>query len=354
MAAQRFRNGSQGGILSSIGGAFIGLLLIGIGGPVAAWFAESQHRADDFQSALVVERNERVDGYVVVKGMANNETPLQCPQFVADGESQDCIYVQEHIEEYQFTIEEVCGDLEDNQIMVRRTVEECDADGSNCEQCYEVEEYDWQTLSTSEEYAELMVGKYQVKPGSQNNFIGETTYEESRPAADEEAITVNGYAVGDQRATYSYMESNQPIVVAGTSENGIISGTYDDEPYVVSSLGYEATAAALESQDSSARLGWRVASFVMMVIGAVMVAGPLTLFTNVFRVIPILGKRVDNGIDSVITFVAALLGALLWVVVFAAVLILKNIWLLLGVFAIGAIVVLIIIRRGQRAAEVAD
>ena len=82
--------------------------------------------------------------------------------------------------------------------------------------------------------------------------------------------------------------------------------------------------------------------------GMMLLVGPLTYFTNVFRFIPFLGKHVDQGLDAVIIFVAGLIGVMLWLVVWGIVLVLKNIWFIIGALVLVSIVVFVIIQLGRQ------
>ncbi|MDP3970886.1 MAG: TMEM43 family protein [bacterium] len=371
-----YRVRKEGGIFSSIIGMMIGLLFVVVASPLTAWYAESQHRAADFTAATVVEADSSEEGYVVVEATATNKQPLVCPvpfnEIDAEMEEENCVYVEEQVERYGVQEKEHCGSLSSNQTVVRQLQDECDADGTNCESCYLVEEYDWETESTDSQYASFLLGKYEITPSDGANFIGTKEFTEYDLLADYEAgLTEDGlyddvyyddevdttrentgaYEVGDLRYTYTYLNADQTLLVAGDADNNQIKGAYDKKPYVVSSLNYQGTMEDLEAQDSASKWGLRIASLVLMVLGVVMIFGPLTIFTNVFRFIPWLGKRLDKGLDSMIQFIAALIGFVMWIILYAMVLVLKNIWLIIIVLAVLGVGVFMLVKMGKKKSD---
>lgn len=375
------RTRKEGGIMSSIGGFFIGLLMVVIASPIALWYSESQHRAADFSTAQVVTVDSAVTGYVVVEGEPAQTQPLNCPQktlsdapavtadatdVTADAttdtkadtkadkkqaEPQSCVYVQTALDEYNFEVKEQCGSLSSNQVQLRYLGDECDEDGTNCEPCYEVEDYDWQNQSTEEEFAGFTLGNYAITPSEGSNFIGTqelVEYDLIDPDLVVDTNTPGDYNVGDMRYSYEYLPTGDRLLVAGDAEAGAITTAYEKRPYVVSSLTYQGTLEDLQSQDDASKWFLRIVSLALMVFGMVLMVGPLTLFTNIFRVIPFLGKRVDKGIDAVISFVAALIGFVLWLLVWGIVLVVKNIWIILIILVVIGVGVLMLVKRGKK------
>lgn len=364
---QPYRVRKEGGIFSSIIGAFIGILFVVIGSPLAAWYAESQNRADDFSTAQVVAADSATDGYVVVENTAKSTEDLACPNIGIESIGK-CIYVGKNTEKYSVERKEQCGSLSDSQVQIEYKGQECDSDGKNCESCYMVDEYSWNQISTDSNYAKFAVGSYSVKASDQTNFIGsqEYTQYESTPTdttnvnnnananlnTNAGLTTPDGHAVGDIRHNYSYFPIDDVALVAGDAKTQAISGATDGKPFIVSNTGYAGTVAALESQDRTMAWGLRILSLALMVIGVVMIFGPLTAFTNIFRFIPILGKRLDKGFDAVITFVAALIGFVLWLGLFAIVMVLKNIWIIIIVLGVIGAGVLFLVKRGKKKSTV--
>ncbi len=385
---RNFRTRKEGGFFSSLFGALIGIAFVVIASPLTAWYAESQHKGEDFATATVVEADSSVEGYLVVEGEAKNNDSLLCPQRYEDIENdedvKDCVYTEEVTEEYTVQERESCGKLSSDQVKIEYLGDECDSDGTNCEPCYLVEEYDWEEIDSETQYAEFAVGNYTVQLSDTVNKIGtrefteylaDYSYDEYNDEYDsyyedeydefyedgyeyesdrDERGSRTQYEIGDIRYNYEYLPTDDVQLVAGDAVGDRISGAADKKPFVVSNLGYTGTLEDLESQDKTTSWLLRIVSLVLMVLGAVMIAGPLTVFTNVFRFIPFLGKRLDKGLDSMISFVAAFIGFLLWLVMYAAVLLLKNIWLVLLVFGAIGIVVVVLVQRGQKKNKDAD
>jgi len=353
-----YRTRKEGGIMSTLGGALIGIVFVVFLSPLAAWYAESQHRAADFGTAAVVDATGSTEGYIVIEGDATNLDALTCTVDDAfddvsldDGVIEDavapltnCMYVSTTNETYTRTEKETCTTPTADQTILYETTMECDADGTNCTQCYQVEEYSWDTVGDPVvAVSDVKIGNYTVTPSSSVNFIGSqemTVYDFVSSATDP--------IQGDERREYEYMMSDQHMLVAGDAEKNKMTTAYEGRPYVFSTLSYQGTVEELESQDSASKWGLRIASLVLMVLGVVLIFGPLTLFTNVLKVIPGLGKHLDKGFDGVIKFVAALIGLVLWLIVWSVVLIAKNIWVVIIVLAVIGIGVLMWIKMGKK------
>lgn len=347
-----YRVRKEGGIFSTLLGALFGIVCVVFLSPVAAWYAESQHRAADFATASVVDASGTASGYVVVEGMVTNVDPLTCP--VDDSiddvtedevvEPTNCLYVATDNQTYTRTEKEVCGSPSQNQTILYQTTTECDADGTNCEPCYQVEEYNWASAGEKVvEVSDITLGNYSITPSEKGNYIGSkemTVYDFKSSATDP--------LEGDKRRVYEYMASDQDLLIAGDSEDNVITTAYEGKPYVFSTLSYQGTLEELESQDNTTKWGLRILSLVLMVLGVVFIFGPLTLFTNVLKVIPGLGKHLDTGFDGVIKFVAALIGLVLWLVVWGVVLVVKNIWIVVIILAVIGVGVLVLVQKGKK------
>lgn len=365
MAQQRvYRTRKEGGFFSSVIGMFIGFALVILVGPLAAWYAESQHKADDFASGAVVDAQSSESGYIVLEGDPTNVKTMNCPteravkeelkveegaepeeaaQEGAQEEAVPCVYIETSREEYTRSEYEKCGTLSADETELEYLGEECDEDGFDCESCYLVESYDWEEVESSSEYAAFKIGAYTITPGGSSNYIGTQSltvyeYEESKTDPIET----------DQRWVYTYMPSNQNLLVAGDAEGNAIEAAYEGRPFVVSNKSYQGTLEVLESQDRTMKWVLRIGSFLAIVIGMVFIVGPLMMFTNVFKFIPVVGKHIDRGFDSVLKLIAALIGAAFWLVVFVIVLIIKNIWIILIVLAVIGAIVFFLVQRGRK------
>ncbi|MFH1766486.1 MAG: TMEM43 family protein [Patescibacteria group bacterium] len=378
----------QGGIFSSMIGMLIGIGLVVALSPYLLWQAQSQDRAKEFSTATVVSADGNDSGYIVIEGVAKNVDQLVCPRIgdvrkttpnnrvtnpasandeedyfagldvidpvttaeptptqvieEAVTEPQNCLYVAATKEIFESREVEQCGELTKDQTLIKRIEDSCDEDGTNCEPCYLVNEYDWTLEDTNYDYARFSINAYTVSPEGGANFIGTSNfvdyvYDESKTSP----------IVGDIRYNFTYLPADQQILVAGNAANNEIEGAYDGKPFVISNKNYEGTLAALKSQDKA--MGWllRIASLLAMMIGMLMIVGPITYFTNIFRTIPILGKHVDKGFDGVIKSAAALIGLVLWLIIFALVLLLKNILIVIAVLSVLGAIAIYLVKNGK-------
>ncbi len=371
----------QGGIFGSLIGMLIGIGLVVALSPYLLWQAQSQDRAKEFSTGQVVSADGNDTGYIIIEGEARNLDPLACPRVgdvhkslpsnrvVSDEdddffagldviqpeattptetaelpvtEPEDCLYVLSNKEVYVSHEAEKCGDLASDDEIIRRIEDECDENGENCEACYLVKEYDWTSVDSNYDYARVKIGNYTIAPQGGANFIGtmqftDYVYEISKTAPIE----------GDERFNFTYLPSKQRILVAGNAANNEIEGAYEGKPYVISNKNFDGTLAALTAQDKA--MGWvlRIASLLAMIFGMLLIVGPLTYFTNIFRTIPILGKHVDQGFDGVIKSAAALIGLVLWLIIFGLVLLLKNIWIVIIVLAVIGAIALYLVKSGK-------
>ena len=212
--------------------------------PLAAWYAESQHRAQDFASAQRVAADSSVDGYIAVEGAPTVEQELNCP---ATSTTEQCLYVEEVLERYTRSETEQCGTLNTNAEVVRTLQDDCDSDGRNCKPCYSVAEYNWaeQDDQSKHSFSTFTVSGYTVVPTTDTTFFEtqsltayETTNAETEPK------------VGDVRHVFTYLPTPQHVVVAGLSNDNKIS-TSGGKLFVVSGLTFEATQQTLADQDTA-------------------------------------------------------------------------------------------------------
>ena len=324
----------SGGITSTVFGFFIGVILVVFGAPLLLWNAESQHRAADFETAQVVDELDIQDGYVVVDSepAVNEDGEVECPGSDSSAK-ENCLYIKTTEEVYTAKEETQCGDLDDDAVIIQRQAEQCDENGQNCEQCYLVETYDWKAEDSSEQFIEFFVGLYSVIPSEKTNFIGKQDYLEYA-VAEAEADPVPG----DVRYDYTYFPVPDVILVAGDAEGGEIRAAYEDKPYVISDRSWQGTLEELQAQDTAAKWGLRIASLAAMVFGVILIFGPLMLLTNIFRVIPFVGKHVDEGIDGLLKFILGLVGFVLWLALWLVILTVKNILFIIVILLIVALI----------------
>lgn len=371
------------GLSSSLFGMLIGLLMVVLLSPYLLWQANSQHRAKDFSSAQQIEAESNEEGYVAVMGNAVIDKKLNCPRLgdnlairedepeeefeeevdneddevvkaledagfefedvededippadstkeeeVTQEELRECFYVNESEETWSRAEEKTCGEVESKERIIRKLPEECDNEG-NCEPCYIVEKFDWDQTDSDAQYAAFQLGSYRITPSGKAKFIGTESlldYQYPEQASNPEE--------GDKRFDYTFMPANQSILVAGEASGQEIEGALDGKSFIISSKSYAGTLESLQDQDASSKMLLTVFSLLAMIIGMLLVVGPLTLLTDVFKFIPVLGKHADKGFDGVIKFAAVVFGLVLWGIVYGLVLIAKNIILIIVVLAV--------------------
>lgn len=327
----------------------IGLLLILFVSPLTVWYAESQHRAKDLASALQVEATSQISGYIVVDGATSSAAPLICPRAIGDEQLKECVYIKTTLEQYIRDEQVQCGDISQDKRIITQVDDRCDDDG--CEPCYRIEVFRWDTLSTSEEFSQFSIGSYKIIPDASADFVG------TDKIINYLGIEIDGVMsdrsnpeVGDQETSYEVLKLENQMLAAGDAVRGSINGA--EKIFVISSMSYDATLTELQSQDKGTALGLRVFSFILMVLGFALFATGITgIFTGIGRIVPILGKAVHKGVTSAVAVVAGLTGAAVWFVVWGVVLVVKNIWVILGILVIAGIIIAIILVKKKKGAK---
>lgn len=314
-----------------------GLLCIVILSPAALWFAESQHKAADIQSAMQVSATApAVNGYVVVSGTSSVAKPVACPK---DTQITDtaCIYSRTTVETFTESKETQCGSISSSQKILGPAPDQCTSGGS-CSKCYYVASDAWQTTSDNRLYAPFVIGSYTVTPSKSTTFVG-TTFVHTGVS---DSATPN---VGDVKTTMEYLPAAMAQTVVGESSHGMIDTGAAGKVFAVSSLDYAGTVQGLAQQDSQTMWLLRIVSLILMVIGFVLLTAPFeAVFTMFFRFIPIVGGIVNRGVSGVLHLLSGILGLLVWLVVFALVLAVKNILVVGVIMLIIAVLVLAVMK----------
>lgn len=298
-------------LLGAIAGVFIGILLV-LGSPVALWYAESQHTAEDFASATPVDTSSGTDGYVSFTGTPEVASPLAC----VEGQ-KSCLYYLEENQELKTITEEQCGDVSDDARIIAPTVLECDEDG-NCEQCYTVERDEWQTQTQDEQYGSATVGAYTVNFSSDALMLGL-----------EENIIEQSATTRDVWTTFPVPTA---LTVAGDSIGSVISSA--EKTYVLSPYDASLTLTKLQERDST--MGWalRAVTFAMLFIGFASIFGPISYFSHVLRKIPIIGSFIKEATGLIVGLVSFLLAIVTFAVLWVLVSIIQNVFVLIAVLAL--------------------
>ncbi len=302
-------------LLGSIFGVFIGLGML-VASPVAMWQAQSQDRAKEFVTAVQVEPTSGAVGYVVTEGVpayATVGTEVAGKDCV-DGE---CLY-QKAVNEEQFTrVELECSnnirESADLKIL-RQNGAECDSNG-DCVPCYDVEKKTWEEQMTDYALYPVTLGGFTVEPTQDAEYL------ELR----EKIIARDNSAAGNpQRTVFSYMPLPSKLLVAGESDGKQI--TEGEEVFVLSAFGYDATLEKLEAIDRSNRIALYAITFMVVFVGLLLVFGPLAWLGSLSRFVPVVGPMLSRGSSSLVAVLAVVLAIPIWVLIFAAVTILKVWW----------------------------
>ena len=298
-------------LAGTIIGVFVGVGLI-LASPVVLWLAESQHTAKDFAGATPVEATDGTDGYVTFTGTPEVSAPLACVE-----NEQSCLYYREENQELITKQEEQCGDVSDDARIIESTVLECDEDG-NCKQCYLVERDVWETQNSTEEFATVTVGAYEVTFSSLAVMLGleEKIVDQTETTRDVWTI----FPLPDQ------------LTVAGDASGGKISSA--QKTFVLSPYDQAQTLLELQARDSTRAWGLRIAAFFMLFIGFGSILGPLRYFSHLMRKLPLVGPFIKEATGLIVGGVSLLLAIITFLVLWLLVLVIKNIVILLIVVAL--------------------
>lgn len=337
-------------------------LLAILASPFLLWNAASQNRANDFESAKEVDITSDENSYILIEGTATATERLNCPTGDEDTQiDENCIYVATSVEEYQRVENEVCESRRPDNVIEQRD-SKCDSNG-NCTPCYLIEEFEWESVSSEVDSVEFTIGSYAVSSiesanrlgfetfeviekntstnqNSTNNrqenvddiadaYFGEETqpgndpyydlFEESEPTRETTQSENRASALpeeGDQRFNYTYLENESDVVIAGEARNNEIYN--GDQEFVVSALSYGETLSRLTSQDESSSTALRVFSFIFMVGGFVVFFTTLASIPLLLtKIIPFVGEGIKDVTNSIVGFVAFIVGGILWGSTFA-------------------------------------
>lgn len=309
----------------AIMGVFIGIALI-LGSPWVLWSAESQHTAKDFQSAQQVEADSGVSGYVTFQGVPTVAAPLEC----VEGQAS-CLYAKVENQELKTIQEEQCGQTTSDARVLYSTVMECDEDGANCQQCYQVERDVWTTVNESTQFTDATVGGYTVKFNDTAMMLGL-----------EEKIIEHTTTTRDVWSTFPVPGE---LRVAGDASNNMVSGA--QTTYVLSPYGYEQTMTTLQAGDDANKWMFRIITFLMLFIGYSSIFGPLSYFSHLMRKVPLIGPFIKEGAKMVIGLVSFLLAVATFLVVWGVIALVKNIWVVMAVLILGFAIFFFFLKKGR-------
>lgn len=284
-----------------------GFVLIFLASPFTLWMAEGQDFAATFESAAQVESSSTQDGFVAVYGEPTWKTPLLCPQ-----SEENCLFVQTTVSHWELGDQIVCGELS-NENIIEQVEDRCD--GGYCEKCYRVENNQWIQDSQETKVAEFSIGNYSIALNEGGNYL------------DKQFLVDENETL---KTEYSFMPAADQVLVSGEALNGQIASAGEKGIFVVSNKNHEGTLADLEMQDKSIRWGLRIFSAILMVLGWILMVSQFAApIAGLLNIVPFLGGLASTGVKGVTYFVAAIVGFLVWLLLFLAVIILHSIWLLI-------------------------
>jgi hypothetical protein len=324
-------------IIQSLFGVLIGIALV-FGSPLAMWWAQSQHTAEDFASALSVEAESSEAGYITFRG---------APSFIdADGGAEcqfgDCIYQDESQQELVTTMDLVCGNSVKSTSSMRvleQNGSECDENG-DCVPCYDVEKDEWEEIVSIESYYDVMVGSYTVSPE------GATLLDTKERTVMEETEYDDFNFENEKRSVFTYYPLPSNLLVAGYSDGSRV--TSGEMVYVLSEFDSTITLQKLEARDSAnQKLLWFV-TFMMLLIGISLIFGPLAWMGRQMRFVPVIGPMLAKGSSAMIGAASLVLAIPLWIALFVIIVIIKSWWIALILVALILLGILWKVKKGAQ------
>ena len=324
MGNKGFRTRPQQTLIGAIVGVFVGVGLV-LASPFVLWQAESQHTAKDFASAVSVEADSGTDGYVTFQGAPTVAAPLSCV------EGEECIYYKVQHQELKTIQEEQCGSTTDDARVLYSTGNVCDDDGTNCEQCYQVERDVWTTITEDEKYTDAVVGAYTVKFNSFALMLGL-----------EETIVSQSDAVRDVGNTFKIPAE---LLIAGDAVGGTVSSA--ETTYVLSPYNQGQTLAELEALDATNKWMFRIITFFMLFIGFSSIFGPLSYFGALMRKVPVIGQFMKEGSKLIVGLISFLLALVTFLVLWVVIALVKNILIVVGLLVLGFAVFFFFLKKKE-------
>ena len=308
-------------IVKSIAGVFVGILIILLLAPTVLWFAENQNTAKVFSFSKEVASTSGATGFIRTNDIANADSPITCYQNKVEG---NCLYYAYKLEELQYIVKDYCGTLRSNQQVIEKKGQKCYRDSNDeerCEQCYLVNESNWNVIQQENKFQSFSIGSFKVSYPDSARIIGAELYTKQIDATHRESM--------------NYFKDNMRLLVAGNSDGLTISHGGNKKYLLVSSKDYQSTYDALKAQDRI--IGWilRILTFVILLIGYNMIFGPISVMSNFVRKIPFLGKWIDNAVGGIIFLVSLLLAIVHFIILWILIMIIKNIILIAILVAVG-------------------
>ncbi len=298
-------------LFKSVVGIFVGLLFLILFAPMVLWFAESQNSAKIFSLTKEVTPMSGATGYIRTTGVATTTDPIPCYNNRVTG---NCLYYDYQQEELQYMVKDYCGALQQNQQVLEKKGQQCRRDNNDeekCEQCYSVNESNWNILSKETKFPPFSLGNFKVLTSENAKIIGAEEYKKDIDTTHRESM--------------HYIRDTTSLLVAGNSDGQVISDSGNKKYLLVSTKNYQQTYAALKEQDKFWAMFLRLMTLLILFAGYMLLFGPLSVMSNYVRKIPLIGRWIDGAVGFVIFFVSLLLALLHFALLWTLIIILKNI-----------------------------
>jgi len=311
-------------IMQSILGVFIGILMILFLAPTIIWFAENQNSAKVFSFTNDVESTSGAVGFIRTMDVVKANVLVACYQNKVDG---DCLYYNYKLEELQYTTKDYCGTLQDNQEIIEEKGQECYWDNNNeevCEQCYLVNESNWEIILSEKIFQTFSIGDFRVDYPYSAKIVGAGEYNKQIDKTHKEEM--------------EYINDNTLLLVAGNSNGKSISHGGNKRYLLVSTRDYQGTYDYLKFEDRKVAWGLRLITFIVLLIGYLLIFGPISAMSNLIRNIPLIGKWIDELVGGLIFSVSLFLALTHFIILWVLIMLIKNIITVTILIALGILI----------------
>lgn len=309
----------------SVRGIIFGLILIVVGFGLM-WYAEKQPEYSKVVTALplteVAQTTGSETGLLKVGG-----TPTAVDPFKYQENPQPLLYYRKTVEELK-KVKKVSTET--------RVVQQ---NGQDVEQTVEKTDYvdEWVMASDESKWTDFSMGKVAVRPGTyapDAQLLTVFSQEERLTGAQESPKAGDRTPDMDpptkRRTTVVVLPANIKLLVVGEVVGGVITG---GTPFVVTDKSNDQLVASMKSGESKMYWGMKIAAWLFMTIGFLMLFGPIAAFLDI---LPGLG-----GLFNTVLFVA--FGILSAVIVALGTVVIRYWWAILILLVV--LIVVGIMRR---------
>lgn len=310
----------------SVGGIFFGLILIAAGFGLV-WFGEQQKEYSKAVAALPLITSVAAGQTGMMKIQA---PPVVTQPLVSPITQQPVLYFEYKKQEFKKVKE------------MRTETRTIQRDGQDVQQTFEKEVLvdKWVDVSSNNKWGGFTVGGVLVNGtnASLSYLDLKTLYEKEAPTtgATEDPADMPINAVQKIREIVYGIPAATTLLVVGNVQAGAIAS---GEPFLITDKTNEALLSAMETSESRMYWGLKIAAWLIMTIGFIMLFGPITTFLNI---LPGLGKAVGGILFLVFGVVSAIF-------VLLGTIVIRYWWAVLIILIIG-IVFAVTKLRGRSAA----